>query len=146
MGEYIDIAKKTCKKYRGYTVYGDKKLEKKNNLCARQCKYQHNGEDLPATVQVKCKCKKNKNCGYVFKMKGVFKGWKSWGATDSDSNYFVDKNGVPSKQAECVSTEEVGSWSEWSAEGPELKKHLRAHSCASRVTAQFLAQITKLRN
>ena len=118
MGEYKDIAQATCKKYRGYKVYKGKRLEKQNNLCSRQCKFQHDGEELPATVQVKCKCKMNKNCGYVFKMKGVFKGWMSWGATDSWGNFYVDKKGVPSKQAQCIDPNGIGTWSEWSAEGP----------------------------
>ena len=51
-------------------------------------------------------------------MKGVFNGWKSWGAIDSNGDYYVDQNGAPSKQAKCVDSTEVGSWSEWSAEGP----------------------------
>ena len=98
MGEYKNISKETCKKYRGYKVFRDRKLEKKNNLCTRQCKYQHNGEDLPATVQVKCKCKKNKNCGYVFKVKsvsengGVTKAWRSWGAGhpwDDEGEFYI---------------------------------------------------------
>ena len=142
LGEYQDISKDTCKRYKGYEIYGDQKLEKKNNLCSRQCKHQHNGKDLPDTVQVKCKCKKDKqtgsqNCKYVFKMKGIFKKWKSWGETDSEGNYYVDKNGIPSKQAECVSSAEIGTWSEWGAEGPcegncpQDSFHRRRRTCST---------------
>ena len=51
-------------------------------------------------------------------MKGVFKGWMSWGSTDSKGSFYVDKNGVPSKQVQCIDPNEMGTWSEWSAEGP----------------------------
>ena len=89
---------------------GSKKLEKKNNWCSRQCKHQFNGEDLPRTVDVKCKCV-GENCHYEFKMKGVFKKWKTWGSTDDEGNYYVDQNGVPSKQELCGAV--PGVWSEW---------------------------------
>ena len=34
-------------------------------------------------------------------MKGVFKKWKQWGDVDENGNYWVDNEGVPSKQADC---------------------------------------------
>ena len=46
-------------------------------------------------------------------MKGVFKRWQTWGATDKDGNYFVDKNGVPSKQKNCGAPPLRGTWTEW---------------------------------
>ena len=110
MGEYEDITEETCLRYKGYIMDGSKKLEKKNNWCSRQCKHQFNGEDLPRTVDVKCKCV-GENCHYEFRMKGVFKKWKTWGSTDDEGNYYVDKNGVPSKQELCGAV--PGVWSEW---------------------------------
>ena len=114
LGEYADLTPETClsNKYKGYVVNEEgKRLEKKNNWCHRQCKFQFQGENLPQTVPVRCKCA-GKNCFYQFKMKGVFKGWKNWGDKDEQENYYVDLNGVPSKQLACGITD--GIWAEWS--------------------------------
>ena len=45
-------------------------------------------------------------------MKGVFKKWRTWGDKDDQGNFFVDQNGVPSKQLECGVVD--GVWAEWS--------------------------------
>ena len=105
-------------KFKGYVVNEEgKRLEKKNNRCHRQCKLQFQGEDLPQTVPVRCKCS-GTNCGYQFKMKGVFKKWKNWGDKDEEGNYYVDQNGVPSKQQACAVLNGIwGEWSEWSCQG-----------------------------
>ena len=75
-------------------------------------------------------------------MRGVFKGWKKWGDKDENGNYYVDKNGVPSKQEQCNEEPEctVGGvpcapeweeWSQWSCQGscPENSVKKRHRVC-----------------
>ena len=98
--------------FKGYVINEEgKRLEKKNNWCNRQCKYKFKGKDLPQTIPVRCKCE-GTDCSYQFKMKGVFKKWRTWGDKDDQGNFFVDQNGVPSKQLECGVVD--GVWAEWS--------------------------------
>ena len=92
LGDYKIPSSKSCKKYKGFNSVANKDgvfLEKKSNYCPRVCKY----GDLEATVQVQCKCKKDKKtrqfvCDYRVKNKSAFKGWKAFNATDSDGAYF----------------------------------------------------------
>ena len=106
LGEYADPSRSDCRKYKGYWTAEEtpegKRLEQRGMMCSRQCKYQYQGQDLPRTVQVKCRCR-GRVCGYVFKMRKVWTGdkWKDWGAKDTEGNYYVDRRGVPSKQETC---------------------------------------------
>ena len=110
--------------FKGYVVNEEgKRLEKKNNWCNRQCKYKFKGKDLPQTIPVRCKCE-GTDCSYQFKMKGVFKKWRTWGDKDDQGNFFVDQNGVPSKQLECGIVHGVwAEWSDFSCQGSYPKKN-----------------------
>ena len=143
LGKYADITEELClkNKFKGYAVNAEgKRLEKKNNWCHRQCKHQFQGEDLPQTVPVRCKCS-GSNCSYQFKMKGVFKKWKTWGDQDEDGNYWVDKDGVPSKQLACgILDGKWGEWSEWSCQGncPTDQFIKRTRKCVHKETSAEL--------
>ena len=74
-------------------------------------------------------------------MKGVFKKWKTWGDQDEDGNYWVDKNGVPSKQLACGMLDgKWGEWSEWSCQGdcPTDQFLKRTRKCVDKETSAEL--------
>ena len=75
-------------------------------------------------------------------MKGVFKKWKQWGDVDENGNFWVDNEGVPSKQEDCKEPiqcavngvpckPEWDDWNDWSCQGscPENSVKKRSRGC-----------------
>ena len=77
-------------------------------------------------------------------MRGIFRGWGTWGDRDENGNYYVDKNGVPSKQATCRAEPAVPIWTEWSdyscsGSCPEDSFQKRTRKCIDESTNEELS-------